>query len=145
MIPTNQTYPLIFSDKDFEKLNFSECYLYGLKWEWSKYRFIIDLDYRTETIKPTGNEAFYKFKISPAQLCFNSADTIKIDIEWKEKEAIICQIEKLYRGEYRLTPNGKKEWYWELRLFEGIISLWALDFELKLLTEPKISPMYVGR
>ena len=124
----------VYSESDFDSLNFHDCSILGMRWRDSAFEFVLDLQYIAKWIEPSDPTKNYRFWLCPAEMSFKNVDSADITLRW-EGLPLRCSIDELGRLSKRQTPNGTVEWQWELQLAEpdGQISLWATSFELKIL------------
>ena len=129
-----------FDDTDLDDLGFHDCHITNLSWDDAAFSFIVKLDYIVKWLTPGPNEQAFRFWISAAVLVFENVDDVEVGLQWQNARMVCC-INNLLRQEFRLTPNGTKQWHWLFDLHEpsGQISLWATGFQLKLLDTPVLS------
>lgn len=127
----------VYSNADFEALGFHDCHVHGISWDSSVYALILDLDYIVQWIEKNGGFAFL---VAPAEIRFDYSANVKVSLDWSNL-AMECQIQDINRRDHKLNPNGSECYLWEIAFNTpcGSIELWATDFGLKFLAEPKMS------
>ena len=124
-----------FSSKDFDQLSLHDSHIHAVRWSHDGHSLTLDLDFiACWEEHSTG----FQFTVAPAELCFEYADQVRIELEWN-KGISVAQIDTLERHSPSLAPDGESlEFIWSLELSQpaGGISLRATDFRLTLLEVP---------
>lgn len=127
----------IYTVKDFEKMDWHDCSIYGVSFLEEAYEFLLDIDYILEWIKPTDSDEFYEFLVAPATLVFKNVYDICFDLEFDCR----LNIESITRDEKVKCKNinNEYEWFWKIECQEGIISFRSLGFEMFINEKPTLS------
>ena len=108
----------IWSDADFEKMNWHDNLVYAFTFQTESYRLLLDIDYVCRWNEPVPPSNSFTYWIAPATLVFETVQAVKIDIEMKGISDIILW------GIRREKPSGPwsnstEMWQWHLEGNEG--------------------------
>jgi hypothetical protein len=85
----------IWTNDDFDEMNWHDCYTHAFAFNSEKFEFILDIDYIFQWVSPKSSETAFKFLVSPASLVFENVYDIVFDLSSDGS----LQIENLSRAE----------------------------------------------
>jgi hypothetical protein len=120
--------------------SFHDCHMRGMSWNGDEHSFVIALDYIVEWIAPDTSTPNYRFRISRAEIVFESANEVEMSLAWSPSQLLVCQIDSVHIEETRTTPNGtvEKKYVFAPSTTDGVLSLWSTGYEVTLLSEPVV-------
>ena len=123
--------------KNFEKIGWHDCKIYGLAFDDLSFNLYLDIDYISEWIEPSKEDEGYKFRVAPATLNFHNVWNISFDIETN----LSLEIDNITRNNPH-SPKNKEiypnaiEYDWLIELQQGEISFKSIGFDLHLREQP---------
>ncbi len=124
-----------WTNDDFNYLGWHDSRIYKITFPNEELNFIIYIDYIFKWEKEDNN--FFKFWVSPCKLIFKNISDLELNISLKGYVGI--DIDEIKREKMGLTPNKKMtDWKFIIDTDRGVIELIATDFEMIVISQPKL-------
>ena len=137
----NMTYKSIWSEEDFEQLNWHDVIVHAfsiIPREYD-YELMLDIDYIFEWINPAPLAKHFSFVIAPATLSFPGAWDIKTDIATRKDILEPISILDIQRKNPRETNTANVfNWDWSIILEQGSIKFNGYGFKQYVRKEPLV-------
>jgi hypothetical protein len=132
----------ILNIKDFDKIEWHDCKIYGFVFDDVTYQFYIDIDFIVEWIEPINENEGFKFRIAPATLVFKNVWDVVFEIETNLSLDIdnVSMVNPHYPKNNEILPEIF-EYDWTLTLQQGEISFKSIGFELYMRKSPELRPL----
>jgi len=117
----------IWTDSDFDEMNWQNCLIYAVAFYPATYEVSFDIDYVFYTEKHDGCDRFW---MSPATLVFSNVNDLEFSIESWNGGLQIASMERTAIGKPRNLEyiNRDIEWLWLIDCEEGEIKLKSVGF-----------------
>ena len=118
----------IFTEADFEQMNWHDCHIHAFSFN-DNYELLLDIDYLFEWIQPKKGSRYYKFWIAPCTLIFENVYHMVFESE--HKQPIIDYID---RSNPQRPKNaeyiGKDfEYDWDIVMISGEMTFRSVGFK----------------
>jgi hypothetical protein len=123
---------LQWSEKDFEKMGWHDNHVYGLALNVEEFKFVLDIDYILEWVKPNEKETYFKFWVAPATLVFKNVRDLVLNFEG----GLEIGIEEILRKEIKTAK--KIEYDWRIVTSVGLICFKSSGYEQYIRNPPKL-------
>jgi hypothetical protein len=120
---------LIWTESDFEQMNWHDVTIHGMAFNSPKYELLIDLDYLFKWIEPQPPSNYYSYIIASATLVFKNVWNFKCDFT-TNLNPTISTVSRENEGVPRNAGHiaEQVEWIWVIELFEGEITFNSAGF-----------------
>ena len=124
----------VWTEKDFKSMGWHDAKIWGLLAAPDTYEYMVDLDYIFKWVRPSNEEEYFKFWVSPVTMVFENAYKINIDIESQQGE---IEVADLYMENPKKTRNGNStEYTFRFDCQEGEISVIATGYKMFVRKSP---------
>ena len=132
-----ETYELekaVWDDRDFDLMGWHDARIWSMLANVDAFEFMFDLDYPFRWIQPGQGETYFRFWVAPVTMVFESAHTVKIDIESPQGS---IEVADLHREAPEPIRNGEIfQHRYRFKCHDGEISLKATGFKMYVRQTP---------
>ena len=113
------------------------CKVYGIGFDDENFKLLLDIDYILDWVKPTYDNSYFNFWVSPATLVFENVYDLNIDIS----SMLGIEISELLREDPK-TPRNKEfinrdtEWLWRIESNYGEMNFRSVGFKQYIRNKP---------
>ncbi len=133
----------IWTEVDFERMNWHDCALYGFAFEYIEESFqnniLFDIDAILEWVVPTVKGDCFKFWTAPATLIFENSFNFSINIDHSTSIAYPLEIYEIQLLKKTPTHNGYFDYDWKIIVRSGYITLTSTGYQQILRQKPQYS------
>jgi hypothetical protein len=120
----------IWTEEDFEQMNWREARVYAFAFLPQRAEFLLDIDYVLQRIYQPENADSQRFFVAAATLVFESVGDLRIELEPNDEIEII----NIERSTHRKSKNSelinrKTEWKWIIKTNQGDIAFRAVGYK----------------
>lgn len=142
MNPAINRHQKIWTEADFELMNWHDCALYGFAFEYIEEEYqnniLFDIDAILQWIAPDTRGNF-KFWTAPATLIFENALNFAINIDQQTSIAYPLEIFEIQLLKKTPGHNGFFNYEWKIILSSGNITLSSTGYQQIIRKHPKYS------
>ena len=137
-----EQYPLekwLWTESDFEVMEWHDSRIYALAFAPEKSEIIFDIDYIFQWIPPKDGQTSFSFWVSPATLVFENVCNIEFDLGLNDGELEISDIKRENAGAPRNAPfiGKNEEWIWTIECQQGEIKFRSAGYQMHVRTQPE--------
>jgi hypothetical protein len=120
----------IWTEDDFEQMNWREARVYAFAFLPERTEFLLDIDYVLQRIYQPENANSQRFLVAAATLVFESVSDLRIELE-PNQEIEIINIERSARRKSKNSEliNRETEWKWIIKTNQGDIAFRAAGYK----------------
>ncbi|MDQ6785521.1 MAG: hypothetical protein M3033_01695 [Acidobacteriota bacterium] len=126
----------IWTDADFEQMNWHDTRVYAVAFAADAYEIIFDIDYIFEWIHPTKGETYFRFWIAPATLVFENVYDIEMNLSETDFELDFVERKEPRKPKNAEFINRETEWLWLLEAQRGSIGFHSAGYKQYIRKNP---------